>query len=234
MPRPRDAEVAEPAGDERSRLVEAEVGAHEVGPRVVKREQLVLVRREAEEPVRLLDPLRRHEVVRAQAVGSELLFSLERLAADAVEARVDVLVDVAVVVDPLQEVADELLVPVVARADEEVDLGVEPLWELTPRHGDPVGVLLRGEPLLLRDAPDLRRVLVYAREEERVRAALTVEADENVANRGRVRMPDVRRRVDVVDRRREVEAHPSMIRGPLTRLSTLTLRFAVAAPFGRR
>ena len=52
----------------------------------------------------------------------ELLRRLERFAAHAVEAGVDVLVDVPAVVDPLQEVTHELLVALVGGANEEVRL----------------------------------------------------------------------------------------------------------------
>ena len=167
LPRPRDAEIAEPARDERPRLVEAEVRADEVRPLVVEGEELVLVGGEPEEVVLLLDPLGRHEVIRAEPVGRQLLLGLERLAADAVQAGIDVLVHVAVVVDPLEEVLDETLVSVVARAQKEVDVGVETWRELTPRHCDAICVLLRLEALLLGDAPDLRRVLVDAGQKER-------------------------------------------------------------------
>ena len=61
----------------------------------------------------------------------ELGVLLERLAADAVEAGVDVLVDIAVVVDPSQEVTDELRMRRVRRADEEIRLRVDP-----SRHAD--------------------------------------------------------------------------------------------------
>ena len=156
-------------------------------------------------------------MVRAEPLRGQLVLVLEGLAADAVEACVDVLVDVAVVVHPLQEVLDEALVPVIARADEEVGRGIEPGRQLAPGDGDAVGVLLRLEPLLLRDPPDLRRVLVDAGEIEGLVAPLAMVAHDHVADRGRVRVTDVRRRVDVVDRRGQVEAHPSMIRTALRR-----------------
>ena len=113
LARAADREVLQAAGDEAPRLVVAEAGQHEVRPLVVEREQPVLVGREPEEPVLLLDPLGLDVVVGALAVD-ELVLGLERLAADAVEPGVDVLVDVAVVVDPLQEVLDEALVALVA------------------------------------------------------------------------------------------------------------------------
>ena len=116
-----DREVLQPARDEGPRLVRPEGGQREVGALVVEGEQLLLVGRQTEEPVPLLDPLRLDVVLGALAVD-ELLFRLEGLAAHAVEPRVDALVDVVapVVVDPRQELLDEPLVPVVARADEEV------------------------------------------------------------------------------------------------------------------
>ena len=124
----------------------------------------------------------------------ELLLRLERLAADAVAARVDVLVDVvaSVVADPLQELLDEPLVAVVARPDEEVVRDVEAGGELPPRTDDAVRVLLRLEALLRGDARDLRRVLVDSGQEERLTPALPLMAGEDVGSDRRVRVPDVR------------------------------------------
>jgi hypothetical protein len=95
-----DAEILQAPLDEAARLVVAETRQDEIGALVVEREQPLLVGREAEEPVRLLDPLGRDAVVGAQAVD-ELGLRLELLALHAIEARVDVLVDVAVVIDAL-------------------------------------------------------------------------------------------------------------------------------------
>ena len=188
------------------RLVRPEAGKHEVGTLVVEREQLVLVGREPEEPVLLLDPLRLDPVVRALAVD-ELVLVLEGLAPDAVETGVDVLVDVAVVVDPLQEVLDESLVPLIGRPDEVVDRRVDARRQLLPGDDDLIDVLLGREPLLRSDPCDLVCVLVDSGEEERLLAALAVMAHEDVGRDRRVRVADVRRRVDVVDRGCQVEAH---------------------------
>ena len=202
---PADREVLEPSGDERPCLVRAEPGQDEVRALVVEREQLLLVRGEPEEPVRLLDPLGLDVVLRALPVD-QLVLVLERLASDAVEARIDVLVDVlaAVVADPEQELLDEPLVLVVARPDEEVVGHVEAGGERPPRLHDLVRVLLRLEALLGRDAGHLRCMLVDPREQERLTTALPLVAGEDVRGHGRVRVPDVRGRVHVVDRRREV------------------------------
>ena len=206
LPGAADAEIGEPALDEAPSLVVPESRKHELRLLVVEREQPVLVRRELEEVVLLLDVLGRDPVLGAQAVD-EIGLALELLALHAVEPGVDVLVDVAVVVDALQELLHEALVPLVGRPDEEVVLGIDPFRKLAPVFGDSVDVGLGVEALLLRDAVHLRGVLVGAREEERLLPALAVVPDERVGRDRRVRMPDVRGRVHVVDGCRQVEAH---------------------------
>ena len=215
---PADREVLQAARDERPGLVGPEAGKHEVRPLVVERQQPLLVGGQPEEPVALLDPLGLDVVLGALAVD-ELVLRLERLAADAVQAGVDVLVDVlaAVVADPLQELLDEALVPVVARADEEVVGHAEAGGERPPRLHDAVGVLLWREALFLGDPSHLRRMLVDTGEKERLTAALPLMACEDVRGHGRVGVADVRRRVDVVDRRRDVvRLHQGRFYGPPT------------------
>ena len=213
IPRDRDAprlagaadrEVLEATLDEAARLVRPESRQDEVGA-LVQLEQLLLEGREAEEPVALLDPLR-HRVVLGALSVDEIVLGLERLAADAIQPGVHVLVDVPVVVQRLQESLHEPLVLLVARADEEVVRRIEAFRELTPDDRDLVGVLLRGQALLRRDARDLRGVLVDPGQEERFDATLTLVAGEDVRRDRRVRMPDVRGRVHVVDRCGDVEA----------------------------
>ena len=105
--------------------------------------------------------------------------------------------------------------PVVRRADEEVVRRVDPDRHLAEGRGVPVDELLEVEPRLLGDARDVRAVLVRAGQEERLLAALALVAHQDVRSDRRVRVADVRRRIDVVDRRRHVEAHrrPSYGRG---------------------
>ncbi len=125
--------------DERARLVVAEAWQDEVRPRVIQVEQRLLKGGELEEVVRLLDSLGHGAVNRALAVD-ELGLRLELFAADAVETGVDVLVDVAVVVDPLDELLDESLVSLISRANEEVVVGIDPPRQLFPGFGDLVDV----------------------------------------------------------------------------------------------
>ena len=142
-----DREVLQPARDEAPRLVVAEARAARSRAGRRRARAAVLVGGEPEEGVLLLDRLGHGVVHRALAVN-QLGLGLELLASDAVEARVDALVDVAVVVDPLQELPDELLVPVVGRPNEEVVRRVEASRELPPDLRDPVDVLLRRQALL--------------------------------------------------------------------------------------
>ena len=132
-------------------------------------------------------------MIRALAVD-ELVLGLELLAADAVEAGVDVLVDVAVVVDALQELLDEALVALVGRADEEVVLRVDASRAARARLLDDLGrrTAFGSSPCSSATRRDLRRMLVHAGEEERLVAALPVVADEDVGRDRRVRVADVR------------------------------------------
>src|SRR4030095_2234468 len=132
---PADAEVLEPALDEAARFVVSVAWKHEIGPLVIELEQTVLIRREAEEVVRLLDPLRWNPVLGAQAVD-QVGLALELLAADAVQAAVDVLVDVAVVVDALQKLLDEPMMALVGGGDEEVVLGTDAFRQRPPLFDD--------------------------------------------------------------------------------------------------
>ena len=206
LPGAADREVLQARRDEASRLVVAKAGLDEVRALVVESEQALLVRREPEEPVLLLDPLGLGVVQRALSVD-ELRLRLERFAADAVETRVHVLVDVTRVVHPLEEVGDECLVALVGRPDEEVIGGFDTPRNLLPRADDAIGELHGRESLLLGDARDLRRMLVDARQEEGVLSALAVVPHQDVGSDRRVRVPDVGRRVHVVDRCRHVVRH---------------------------
>ena len=81
--------------------------------------------------------------LKVESLPAEVGSSLELLAADAEEPLVDVLVDVAVVVHPLEELPHERLVAVIARSDEEVGVCVQPRCEIAPASGDRIDVGLR-------------------------------------------------------------------------------------------
>ena len=115
-PLPADRDVLEARLDEADDLVPPALGLDEVGVGLVVGEQAVGEGGEAEEVILLLDPPELAvRVVRAPAVD-DLLLGLERLAAVAVEAGVRLLVDVARVVDGLDELPAADVVALLARS----------------------------------------------------------------------------------------------------------------------
>ena len=207
QPRARERDVLQPLGDERARLV-AEL-AREDEVRVLRREllELLLEAREAEEPVVLALAVERDLVDRARVVLARLLVGLEVRAAGAVPALVGALVDVAVVVDALEDLLHALLVARVGRADEEVVGGLEPRQQRHEVLDVAVAELLRRDALSFGGERDRLAVLVGAGEEEDLLAALAHVAGQHVGGDRRVRVAEVRRRVHVVDRRGDVEGH---------------------------
>ena len=202
-----ERDVVEAARDERARLVGARRGRDEVRAVGVEPLELLLEGGEPEEPVLLLLAVERDAVDRAGVALRDLVLGLEVRAAGAVPALVLALVDVPVVVHALHERLDALLVARVARADEEVVGGVDARHQRLEAGGVAVRELLRRHALALGRERDRLAVLVGAREEEHVLPALAVVAGEDVGPDRGVRVAEVRRRVDVVDRGRDVEAH---------------------------
>ena len=99
---------------------------------------------------------------------------------------------------------------VVARvggADEEVVGDVDARQQRLEALGVAVGELLRRDALALGRLRDRLAVLVGAGEEEHLLAALAHVPGEDVGADRRVRVAEVRRRVDVVDRGGDVEGH---------------------------
>ncbi len=117
------------------------------------------------------------------------------------------LVGVPVVVDPLHDRLYALVVPRVGGADEEVVRDVDARQQREEALGVAVGQLLRGDALALGRLRDRLAVLVGAGEEEDLLAALAHVPGQDVGADRRVRVAEVRRGVDVVDRRGDVEGH---------------------------
>jgi len=145
--------------------------------------------------------------VHRAAPVNELRLRVKRLAAGAVEPGVDALVDFTRVVDPLHELLHSSFVTGIGRADEEVVGGIHTPRHLLERGRIPIDELLHVEPGLGRNPRDVRPVLVGAGEEEGLVPTLAVVPGENVSRDRRIRVPDMRGRVDVVDGRRQVEPH---------------------------
>jgi hypothetical protein len=205
--RPRQRDVLQAAADERERLVVAGLRAHEIRPLGVQALELLLERREPEEPVLLALALERDLVDRTGLARPELELALEVGAARAVPALVDPLVHEAVVVDELDDLLDLRLVLGIARADEEVVGDVDLRQELLELRRVAVHQLARLDAQLLRRLCHRLAVLVGPGEEEHVFRALPHVPGEDVRRDGRVRVPEVGLRVDVVDRRGHVIRH---------------------------
>ena len=144
-------------------------------------------------------------VDRAALAVVELVLLVVELAAHAVEALVGVELDVAVVVDPLEELLHRPLVAGLGGADEVVVGDVEVVPRGAEQRAVAVGPLLRGDAVRLGGPLDLEPVLVGAGEEHDVVAPEPPPPGQDVGRDRRVRVPDVGRVVHVVDRRRDVE-----------------------------
>ena len=162
---------------------------------------------------------------RALVAVDELAVGLEVGAARAVVTLVVAVVYVARVVDPLQHVLDGRLVLGVAGADEEVVRRVHPRDEVLELRRVAVDQLLRGQPLALRGLRDRLAVLVGAREEEHLFAALAHVAREDVRRDRRVRVPEMGLCVHVIDGGGDVVGHGGM-RLFAIRFSLFAFRFS--------
>ena len=120
-------------------------------------------------------------------------------------AGVAAFVDVAVVADPLPQRLHTLLVPVGGGADEVVVGQSHPVPKRTELGGDFIGELLRSLSRGLRGALDLLSVLVGASEKVSIKAHQALAPGNGVAGNGGVGMSDVRTRIHVVDRGRDVK-----------------------------
>ena len=182
------------------------LGHHRAGVGLVPLDEGLLEVAQPEEVVLLLEVLHRHAVDRAQRAVDEVVLGVVLLAGHAVQAAVDVLVDVAVLVDPAQEVLDRLVVPRLGGADEVVVGDVEIGPGGGEPGGQPVGPPGRGETLLLGGPGHLLPVLVGAGEEEDVVADQSVPAGQGIGVDRRVGVPHVGGVLDVVDRCGDVVA----------------------------
>ncbi len=212
--RAADREVEQPLLDEAQHLVALPGRLHRLGMLGVVLEQAVLVAREPEEVVLLGDVLDHGAVDRAAEAVVELVLLVVELAAHAVEALVAVELDVAVVVDPLEELLHRPAVAGLGGADVVVVGDVEAVPRGAEQRAVAVGPLERGDVVRLGRPLDLEAVLVGAGEEHDVVAPEAPPAGQHVGRDRRVRVPDVGRVVHVVDGRGDVEglrhgaAHP--------------------------
>ena len=144
---------------------------------------------------------------RAAVALVDLVLGLEVGAARAVPALVVPLVHEPVLAHPRQHLLHLRHVLRVGRADEEVVRRLDPRRERLEALGVAVRQLLGLDPERVRRVGDRLAVLVGAGQEEHLLAALAVMARHHVGGDRRVRVPQMRRRVDVVDRGGDVVAH---------------------------
>jgi hypothetical protein len=143
-------------------------------------------------------------VVGALAVD-DLLLGVEALAAEAVVAAVLAEVDLAGVPQLLQHGLHDAPVPRLGRADVVAVLQAQRVPGAPELRRVPVGQRLRADARPGRRLGDLLTVLVGASEEEGLLAEKPAIARHRVGEDRGVRVPQVRRVVDIVDRRGEIE-----------------------------
>ncbi len=150
--------------------------------------------------------LDRPQVDRAAVVVDELVLGVVGLARDAVEALVGAELDVAGVVDLLEELLDGLVVAGLGRTDEVVVGDVEGVPGVAEVLGGLVDELLGRDPAGLGRPLHLQPVLVGAGQVEDVVAPEPPPPGEHVAGHRRVGVTDVRNVVHVIDGGGDVEA----------------------------
>ncbi len=199
----RDADVLQAPLDDPQNLLAPSLRLDEIRP-LHQLQQPVLVLAQGEEVVLLLDPVRLCPVRLALAVD-QVILTLERFARDAVEALVQPLEDVPVLVDPRQQSLHRLHMTPIRRANEVVVRDSQRLPRLLERHRHPVTERLRLQPLLRSTLRHILAVLVRAHQEEHLIPAKPPVPRDTVRANLLVRRAQMRQIVDVVDRSSDVE-----------------------------
>ena len=201
-----DAQIFQHAAFEHGeRLVAVAFGPDEVGIVENVLLQPVLILGHLEEVVLLADVFGLGQVLGAESVF-QFLFGVEALAAVAVVAAVFAEVDVALVVEALQQHLHGLLVIGIGGADEAVVLYAELGPEVAEHAGNVVHEGLRRHAGGRGGLDDLVPVFIGAGLHAGVFAEHAVEALEGVGHDGGVRMAQMRAGVDIVDGRCDVIA----------------------------
>ena len=203
-----DRKVPQAAANEGDDFIAAGFGADEAGVVLIQREQGLLVGGEAEEEVLFFGPLAGLLVIETDVAGlAELGVILEDLAALAVPAAVLAAVDGRPAVggfgvpDTSPEGQDASGVGLVGGANKAVELDSERPPGIAKQGGDGVGILLRRDARRGGGALDVLAVFVGAGEQKGVVAAHLLVAADGVGDDGAVGVAEVRRGVDVVQRR---------------------------------
>ena len=144
-------------------------------------------------------------MLRAEAVD-KFLFGIEAFAARAVMAAELAEIDVAVVIDFLEELLDEAHVLRVGGAHEVVVLDIQFRPEIPEVRAYLVDKFLRAPALLRRGLGNLVTVLVGAGEEAHILAPQLVKTGKGVADDRGIGMAEMRVGVDVINRGRDIKS----------------------------
>ena len=203
--RAADAQVFQPRTEEVvQHLVGAAGGLDEVRMLLDVLNQPFGVLLQAEEVGFFTRLFHRAAAVRAAAV-LELQFRPEGFAGRAVPALVFRLVDVALIVQLLENFLHALDVAVIGRADEVAVINVHQLPQILDARDNLVHILLRRDALFLCLALNLLAMLVRAGQEVHVIARQLLEARHRVRRRGAVGVADVQVAAGVVNGRSDVK-----------------------------
>ena len=203
-PRAGDGEVLERLLEEPEHFVAPHRRDDPVGVGLDVAHQPFLEGAHAEEVVDLLDLAHWPTAVRTGFAAPQVLLRPVALLVDAVPSEVAVLVDVSLVVEPLQEGGDDGDVVGLGGADEAVEGNVEFIPRLAEAARHAVAQLDRGQAAPGGLLGDLGTVFVGAGEEPRLGAGLPVKTGQHVGENRRVGVPDVGLARRVIDRRREI------------------------------
>ena len=196
--RAADREVADRLAQHRQHLVSVALGADEVGVVLDVFPQPRPILLHAEEVVGFAAVFGQLVAVGAFAVD-QLFLGHEAFGAHAVEPGILAVEDVVVVVDVLQDLADDHLVTVLGGADEFVVLKAQAIPGVAELGRDLVAVLLGRLVGGGRGLGDLFTVLVGAGQEIGVVSPEAMEAGDDVDQDGGVGVSDVGRGIDVKD-----------------------------------
>lgn len=147
----------------------------------------------------LTHPLQRTAAVRADMVRRKLVFRPEGFVGDAVPAFILAKVNVSLVIGPLEQHLNHLLMTFFGGTDEIVVGNIEFLPQLLEKGHNAVYVLDRRNPCFLRLLLDLLSVLVTAGQKEHIIAVQSLETGHAVRNGRTVGMSDVQLRTGIVN-----------------------------------
>jgi len=198
-----DAEIFQGFPEERQGFVAVTLRSDEIRILFNVLDQPVLILAHPEEIVALLPVLRFALVIGTQAVH-QLLFHVEAFAADAVESLVVAEVDVAGVIDLLEDHPYDPDMIFIGGADEVIVVDVQFRPEGPELGADAVGIGLGIDAGLLGGLGDLVAVFVRAGHEKGPVSGKLMITRQDIGEDCRIGMADVRRGIDIVNRGRDI------------------------------